>query len=121
MSRVMDRIIGDLTAKARWNDYRRDLAALPRAHRLAAQAWERYLLRRAVVTDSEALLATHEEMLRLVQDAADGGVGVAALTDDPVAYAEALLRRHGGPQPDTEADRLRAAFDAAARAEAGRS
>lgn len=112
-----EKIIGDLSAKKNWRDYRRRVNALPEPYRKVAGALERYLLNLGPTDDTDGLIRMVGDLADLMEQAAADHTAVADLVgEDPVAFAEEFMASYGdGGWIGRERARLTRAINEAAR------
>ncbi|GAA0308218.1 DUF1048 domain-containing protein [Kineococcus aurantiacus] len=120
MSALIEKVVGDIGEKKRWQQYRARVRELPPGHRTAVEALERYLLRRGAITEGGVLVDLHEELVGTFEQAASRGTPIGEVVGaDPVRFAEVLLGGYAaGEWIAGERQRLVAAF-AAAQAQDG--
>lgn len=120
---VIARLFGEIDNKRRWRAYKARAKQLPENYFSAFDALERYLLYHGSIADSTILLAMHNDLLDLFEQAAADGTPIrAVVSDDPVEFAETFLQNYAeGQWINKERDRLVKAIDQAASNEAKRT
>ena len=94
MSSFIEKVVGDIGDKRRWREYKARVAALPRAHREAIDAVERYLIYRGVITKGDALVSMLEELADVFAHGASNGITVRGIIGaDPVLFADTFLAK----------------------------
>lgn len=116
---IMDRIVGDLGDRKRWRAYRARVKALPRQHRVAVEALERYLTYVGAIVKGDVVMTMLEDLADLFEQAAADGTTVRTVVgEDPGEFAETFLRNYSdGQWINQERERLAAAIDRAAAPE----
>ncbi|MEV7693278.1 DUF1048 domain-containing protein [Microbacterium sp. NPDC089189] len=114
-----EKIIGDLSAKKRWHEYRRRVEALPAPYRQTAAALERYLLNLGPTSDSDSLMRMVGDLADLLEQGAAAETPLRELVgEDPVAFAEEFMANYGdGSWIGRERARLTRTIDEAARSQ----
>ncbi|MCG7418472.1 MULTISPECIES: DUF1048 domain-containing protein [Microbacterium] len=114
-----EKIIGDLSAKKQWREYRRRLEALPAPYRQAGRALERYVLNLGPTEDSDALIRMVTDLADLLEQAAAADTPIRDLTGpEPAAFAEEFMANYGdGSWIGRERARLARSIDEAARSQ----
>lgn len=114
-----EKIIGDLSAKKQWRDYRQRVHALPEPYRQTAGALERYLLNLGPTNDTDNLIRMVGDLADLLEQAAAARTPVRDLVGaDPVTFVEEFMANYGdGSWIGRERARLTRAIDEAARAQ----
>ncbi|WZH37402.1 MAG: DUF1048 domain-containing protein [Microbacterium enclense] len=112
-----EKIIGDLSAKKQWREYRRRVHDLPEPYRQAAAALERYLLNLGPTNDTDSLIRMVTDLADLLEQGAADRTPVRDLVGtDPVVFAEEFMANYGdGSWIGRERARLTRAIDEAAR------
>jgi DNA-binding ferritin-like protein (Dps family) len=122
MTMLIEKLVGDLGDKRRWRQYRARVKALPANYRTTVRALERYLTYSGAITRGDVQMPMLEDLADLFEQAAAEGTPIRAVVgEDPVEFAETLLRNYpDGQWINTEAERLVNAIERA-EAEDGRS
>lgn len=112
-----EKILGDLSAKKQWREYRRRLTALPEPYRRTAAALERYLLNRGPTNNTESLIRMVTDLVDLLEQGAADRTPVRDLVgEDPAAFAEEFMANYGDDSwIGRERARLTQAVDEASR------
>lgn len=112
-----EKIIGDLSAKKQWREYRQRVHALPEQYRQTAAALERYLLNLGPTENTDGLIRMVSDLADLLEQAAAAQTPVRDLVGaDPVVFAEEFMANYGdGSWIGRERTRLARAIDEAAR------
>ncbi|BDI21352.1 DUF1048 domain-containing protein [Herbiconiux sp. L3-i23] len=93
----IEKLVGSIDDKKQYRDYRARVRRLPGDYRSTAEAIERYLTHVGPTSDSDALLAVLTDLVERLEAGVARGASVAdVIGDDPVAFAEELLRVHPG-------------------------
>lgn len=108
MRRFIDKIVGEFGAKRRWREYKERVKALPEDYRSTVEALERYVMYSGAITNGDVLMSMLEDLADLLeQAAADGTPSGVVVGDDPVQFADTLLRNYpDGYWINKERDRL---------------
>ena len=120
MSNVFGKLVGDLSQKRQYREYRARVKALPETYLATGRALERYLLNLGAGSDSEQMLRMLDDLVELLEQAVADGTPVRDVVgDDPVEFAEAHLANYPqGSWIQQERTRLASTIDdAIARAE----
>jgi DNA-binding ferritin-like protein (Dps family) len=101
--------------KRRYKIYKARVAQMPREHRLAIQALDRYMMM-FVSEKGDRLQTMLDDLADLFEQGVADGTPVRGIVgDDPVEFAEAFLRNYGeGVWVGKERERLTKAIDSAA-------
>lgn len=112
-----EKIIGDLSAKKQWREYRRRLDALPEPYRRTAAALERYLLNLGPTNNTESLMRMVTDLVDLLEQGAADRTPVRDLVGkDPAGFAEEFMSNYGDDSwIGRERTRLAQAVDEASR------
>lgn len=112
-----EKIIGDLSAKKQWRDYKQRVHALPEPYRQTGAALERYLLNLGPTNDADGLIRMVSDLADLLEQAAAAQTPVRDLVGaDPVVFAEEFMANYGdGSWIGRERARLTRTIDEAAR------
>ena len=95
MSKLIEKVVGDIGDKKRWREYEARVSALPTGYRTAVEALERYLTHRGVITRGDVLVDLHEEVVDVFERAAAAGTAIREVVGpDPVHFADTLLGRY---------------------------
>ena len=95
MSNVFGKLVGDLSQKRQYREYRARVKALPEPYRSTGRALERYLLNLGAGSDSEQMLRMLDDLVELLEQAVADGTPVRDVVgDDPVEFAEAHLANY---------------------------
>ncbi|RLV55508.1 DUF1048 domain-containing protein [Aeromicrobium phragmitis] len=115
MTNFLDKVVGEMSDKRRWREYKARVKALPAAYGTAADGLERYLLSRGTVTRADALMSMLEQLAdQFERAAADGRPIRAVVGADPVRYADDLAAAYADREhTDPEHQRLIATIAAA--------
>lgn len=114
ISDLTARVIGDIGDKRRWRQYKTRTRELPADHRIAVDAFERYLL----YTGRGCGVSIFEDLTDLFERSAAHGTPIRAVVgSDPVEFIETFARNY--PEDtwiEQEKARLNSAFAHAAGA-----
>ena len=123
MSALIEKVVGDIGDKKRWQQYKARVQALPPGYRAAVEALERYLRYRAVIVKGDVVVDLHVELVEAFERAAAQGTPIREVVGgDPVQFAEALLGKHAaGEWIEGERQRLVAAIAGAEEQDGTRS
>jgi DNA-binding ferritin-like protein (Dps family) len=112
-----EKIVGDLSAKKQWREYRRRLDALPEPYRRTAAALERYLLNLGPTNKTESLMRMVTDLVDLLEQGAADRTPVRDLVgEDPAGFAEEFMANYGDDSwIGRERARLAQAVDEASR------
>lgn len=97
MTMWIEKIVGDLTGKKQYLEYKARVKDLPAAYRTAAKGLERYLLNLGPSNDGASLVAMLTDLADLLEQAAAAGTPVRDVVgEDPVEFAETFMQNYGG-------------------------
>ena len=95
MSNLFEKLVGDLSQKRQYREYRARVKALPEPYLATGRALERYLLNLGAGSDSEQMLRMLDDLVELLEQAVADGTPVRDVVgDDPVEFAEAHLANY---------------------------
>ena len=114
-------ITGSLEQKKRYRQYKARTRELPVNYRTAVEALERYLMYYGGITDGDALVSLHEDLLDLFEQSVADQTPIRAIVgEDPVEFIETFVRNYPkGKWIIRERERLTNAIERAAEEEAG--
>lgn len=96
---VIEKVVGDLSDKRRWREYKRRVKELPANYRTTVEALERYLMYFGAITKGDIFMSMLEDLLDLFnQAAADRTTVREVVGDDPVEFAETFLANYSEGQ-----------------------
>ncbi|MEC3975885.1 DUF1048 domain-containing protein [Amycolatopsis sp. H20-H5] len=106
-------VTGSLEQKKRYRQYKARSRELPPSYRASIEALERYLMYYGAITNGDALVSMHEDLLDLFeQSAADKTPIRTVVGDDPVEFIETFVRNYSeGQWINKERERLIKAID----------
>ncbi|GAB3556010.1 hypothetical protein GCM10027404_33740 [Arthrobacter tumbae] len=115
MTMWLEKIIGDLSGKKRYLEYKKRIRQLPEGYRQAGGALERYLLNLGPSDNGESLLAMLEDLADLLEQSVAAGTPIRNVVGtDPTEFAESFMQNYGGGSwIRKERDRLGKAIDRA--------
>ncbi len=115
-------VTGSLEQKKRYRHYKARTRELPPNYLGAIEALERYLMYYGAITNGDALVSMHEDLLDLFeQSAADQTPIRTVVGEDPVEFVETFVRNYSeGQWINKERERLIKAIDRAAGEGTGR-
>lgn len=115
ISKVIEKVVGDLGDKKRWREYKARTKGLPVSYRTAIEALERYLMYYGALAQGDVLVSMLEDLADLFEQAAADGTPIRAVVgEDPVEFAEDFVRNYSGGQwINKERVRLTEAIDRA--------
>src|SRR5690606_15594490 len=70
MTMVIEKVVGDLSDKRRWREYKRRVKELPVNYRTTVEALERYLMYFGAITKGDIFMSMLEDLLDLFDQAA---------------------------------------------------
>jgi len=116
MSKLIEKIVGDLGDKRRWKQYKARTKQLSPSYRTTVDALERYLMYFGAITKGDILMTMLEDLADLFeQSAADETPVRTVVGDNPVEFAETFLANYSeGQWINKERQRLIDAVDRAA-------
>lgn len=108
MTNFLDKVVGEISDKRRWREYKTRVKALPAAYGTAVDGLERYALSRGTVTSGDALMSMLEQLADHVERAAADGRPIREVVGaDPVRYADDLVAAYADRERiDPEHQRL---------------
>jgi len=107
-------VAGSPAEAERYERFQARKLRLPRDHRAAVDAVERYLVHRGAFTNGDALMNLLDDLADVFEQSADDGVAVRMIVgEDPVNFADVLLGNYAeGEWIAEERTRLTATIDA---------
>lgn len=111
----IDKLVGDISDKKRYLEYKSRVKTLPPGYREVAKALERYLMYMGPSDDGKALIAMLADLVELLEQSVADATPIRALVgDDPSEFAEAFLDNYaGGSWIRKERARLATSIDSA--------
>jgi DNA-binding ferritin-like protein (Dps family) len=99
MTMFIEKIIGDLGNKRQWREHKARVAALPASYRQTVEALQRYLMYYGAIANGDTLMKMLTDLADLFEQASAEGTPIRAVVgDDPVEFAETLLRNYSDGQ-----------------------
>lgn len=97
MTMWIDKLVGDLSGKKNYLEYKTRVKKLPSGYRETAKALERYLMYMGPSDDSKALTAMFSDLADLLEQSAADDVPIRSLVgDNPADFAETFLENYAG-------------------------
>ena len=119
MRNPIELIVGDLSGKRKWREYKARVRRLPAGYREAAKGMERYTMHFGAVDDGPTLTRMFEDFADLLERGAADGLPIRDVGgDDPAEFMETFLDTYRGAGKswiEKERDRLAATIDRAVR------
>lgn len=111
----IEKIVGDLSDKKSFREYRARLKHLPTGYREVGGALERYLMYMGPSDNGKALIAMLRDLAELLEQSVADGTPIRDLVgEDPAEFAEAFLDNYpGGSWIRQERARLAESIDRA--------
>jgi len=95
MTTIIEKIIGDLSEKKRWREYKARVKAMPAPYRATTEAVERYLMYFGGITKGDVLVQMLEDLADLFDGAVVDRTPIRAIVgEDPVEFVETFLENY---------------------------
>lgn len=93
----MNKLVGDLSDKKSYLEYRARIKQLPAGYRETARALERYLMNMGPSDEGKALIAMLGDLADLLEQSVADATPIRTLVgEDPYEFAEAFLDNYAG-------------------------
>lgn len=95
MSKIVEKVVGDLGDKRRWRAYKARVKAMPEPYRTACSAVERYAMYFGATTNGNTMMTMLENLADLFDEHAADGTPIRQIVgEDPVEFAETFLANY---------------------------
>jgi DNA-binding ferritin-like protein (Dps family) len=92
---IIELVVGDLSDKRKWREYKARVKALPDGYRTAVEGIEKYLLYSGGVTSGPQIVAMVNDLADLFERAAADGTPIRSIVgSDPVEFVDAFVANY---------------------------